>query len=139
MLERAEYLFKWFDENDHTIIIPSIVLAEILASEPSTIQAQYLEVLNSNGSFIIAPFDARAALKYAQIMHGRFDEVKKIAAEQGRFKQEMKVDHLIIATAVVNNAECIYSYDNGLKAFASGFISVREFPPLPPKQNTLFD
>lgn len=136
MVAKAEHFFNWIDQNEHDVIIPSIVVAEILAPEPVTIHAKYLEILQN--SFIIANFDARAALKYAQLMQGRFDDVKRISAEQGRFKQEMKVDHLIIATAIVHKASCIYSYDNALKAFATGYINVREFPPIPPKQNTLF-
>src|SRR5436190_9570769 len=99
MVAKAEYFFHWVDEEKHDVIIPTIVVAEILAPEPVTIQSQYLEILN--GKFILADFDSRAALKYAQIMHGRFDEAKRIATEQGRFRQEMKIDHLIVAIAIV--------------------------------------
>jgi len=37
---------------------------------------------------------------------------------------------MVIATAIVNEANCIYSTDRGMKAFADGYIDVRELPPL---------
>lgn len=38
---------------------------------------------------------------------------------------------MIVATAVAQKAECIYSYDKGVKIFAKGFIDVREIPFVP--------
>jgi hypothetical protein len=83
-------------------------------------------------------FDTRSALKYAQILHNRFDEIKRIASENGVLRQKIKMDHIIISSALVNGASCIYSYDIGLKSFANGFIDVREFPTLPIKPLLLF-
>ncbi len=76
MVSKAEYFFEWVDNNDHEIIIPTIVVAEVLAPEPETIRAKYLETLSK--AFIIVNFDVRAALKYAQLFNGRFEEVKKL-------------------------------------------------------------
>jgi hypothetical protein len=75
-----------------------------------------------------------AALKYAEILYNRFEEVRNIAAATNTPRQKMKVDHMIIAIALVNNASCIYSTDGGLKAFANGLIDVRDLPPI--KQST---
>ncbi|HVK97411.1 MAG TPA: PIN domain-containing protein [Flavisolibacter sp.] len=136
MVSKAEYFFEWVDNNDHEIIIPTIVLGEILVPEPETIRAKYLAALSK--AFIIVNFDTRAALKYSQLLNGRLEEIKKLQQETGTVRQKMKADHMIIATALVNNASCIYSYDEGLTKFASGFIDVREFPTPPPKQSDLF-
>lgn len=126
MITKAADFFQWIDRNGHEIIIPSVVVAEVLAPEPAGIRSRYLEILNNN--FIIVNFDNIAALKYAEILHGRFEDVKRLAADNGVVKQKMKLDHLIISCAIVNGANCIYSYDKGLKSFASGLIDVREFP-----------
>lgn len=42
---------------------------------------------------------------------------------------------MIIATAIVNNANALYSTDNGLKAFSHGYIDIRDLPPL---KNTIY-
>lgn len=130
MISRAEQIFARADEYKDFILIPTLVLAEILAPEPPTIRANILEVLNK--SFILAPFDVRAAQKYADIFFGRIDIVKQKAADTGTARQKMKVDHMIIATALVNEANCIYSTDSGLKAFAEGLIDVKDAPPSKP-------
>ena len=133
MIARAEHIFIQADEYNDFILIPTIVLAEILTPEPPEVRNRYIDILNK--SFIIAPFDTRAALKFADILHSRWAEIKNIAAETGTPRQKMKADHMIIATALVNNANCIYSTDNGLKAFANGLIDVRDVPHI--RQNPL--
>src|SRR5438034_7627673 len=94
MVERAETFFKWADENEHEILIPTVVVAEVLAPEPTEVRVRYLDVLN--GGFMIVNFDTKAALKYAQILHNRFDEAKQIASDNGVLRQKMKMDHVII-------------------------------------------
>lgn len=128
MIIRAENLFSRVDEYEDIIIIPAVVLAEILTPEPPAIRSKIIEILSK--SFIIAPFNERAALKYAEIVNGRFDDVKNIADEANIPRQKMKVDHMVIATALVNGANCIYSTDKGLKAFSNGYIDVKELPPI---------
>lgn len=126
MVLKAEAFFRWIDDSKHDVIIPTIVVAEVIAKEPTEIRASYLEILNK--SFIITNFDTRAALKYADLLYGRFKEVKDVAAEIGVERQRMKADHMIIATAIANGANRIYSYDSGIKSFSTGFIDVQEFP-----------
>lgn len=136
MIERAENFFSWVDNNNHEILIPTIVIAEILTPETIETRSTYIELFNK--SFIVANFDMRCTLKYAQLLHGRKEEIKGIMKENEIARQKMKADHLIIACALAHSAKCIYSYDPGLAAFAKGFIEVKELPPLPPKQTDLF-
>lgn len=144
MIARAEQIFSKADELEDYIVIPTVVLSEILAPELPQIRAKYIEIFKKH--FIVAPFDERAALKYAEIMHERFEEVKNLANSTNNPRQKTKVDHMIIATALVYNANAIYSTDIGLKTFALGLIDVRDLPPLKqdlPNQNStqanLFD
>lgn len=142
MIARAEQIFAKADELEDYIVIPTVALSEILAPELPHIRAKYIEILKK--SFVIAPFDERAALKYAEIMHERFEEVKDLAASTNNPRQKTKVDHMIIATALVYNANAIYSTDGGLKTFASGLIDVRDLPQpkttatISPSQTDLF-
>lgn len=50
----------------------------------------------------------------------------------------MKIDRMIVATAVSRKADCIYSEDEGLKAFAEGYIPVYPIPYIA-KQVEAFD
>jgi predicted nucleic acid-binding protein len=136
MIQQAEYFFEWADKHDHEIIIPTVVLAEIMAPETPEKREQYLHIIED--AFLIKNFDIRASLKYAQMLHGRFEEVKNAASEQGVTRQRMKIDHIIIATAMVNNAHAIVSYDAPLKKFAEGFINVIQFPQRPAAVVDLF-
>lgn len=128
MIARAESFFAKADEYNDDILIPTIVLAEILVPEITMVKARYLEILSK--SFVIADFDTRAALKYAEIMYGRVSEIKDLGDSNNIPRQKMKADHMIIATAIVNNANCIYSTDPGLRTFAKGYIDIRELPPV---------
>lgn len=136
MIEKAATFFNWVDYNGHEIVIPTVVVAEILAPEPIDVRIKYSEILNKN--FRVVNFDNLCALKYAQILNGKFEDVKKIGQENDWSRQKMKLDHLIIASAIANNATCIYSYDKGLKSFANNLIDVKEFPPAPTRQPDLF-
>jgi predicted nucleic acid-binding protein len=136
MIRSAEYFFEWADQQEHEIIIPTVVLAEVLAPETPEMSEQYLHIIEE--AFLIKNFDMRAALKYAQMLNNRFDEVKNAASEQNVTRQRMKIDHIIIATAIVNNAQAIVSYDGALKKFAEGFINVMQFPNRPGNQELLF-
>lgn len=132
MLKRAEYLFQWMDDNKHRVMIPSIVVAEILAPESLEKQTVILDLINKN--FMTPEFDLRAASKYAHMLMNKIEELKKVAQKENIELQKMKTDHLIIACAVANGANCIYTHDIGLKTFGQKYIEIKELPPLPPPQ-----
>ncbi len=43
-------------------------------------------------------------------------------------RNELKADCQIVSIAVVNGASCIYTYDEGLKAFAEGTLKALDMP-----------
>ncbi len=137
MIPKAEFFFKWVDEHKHNLLIPSIVVAEVLAPEPIEKYNDYLQIINQN--FIVVNFDSRAATKYAQLLNGKFDNLKELAKENGIRREKMKFDHIVIACALIGKAKCIYTFDKGLKTFATGLIDVKELPPLPSRQADLFE
>ena len=136
MIARTLHLFKWMDENKHILLIPTIVIAEVLAPEPLEKHPVYLDRL-SKGT-IIADFDMMAATVYANLFRNKIEESKKVAEGLGIDNQRMKVDHLIIASAIAQRANCIYSHDNGVRAFGQKYIDVKELPHLPSVQQDLF-
>jgi hypothetical protein len=77
MIEQAEFLFKWIDENKHIIMIPTVVLAEVLAREPLENYPVIMDKI-SKGCMIV-DFDLKSASRYGQLFMNRMDAAKKIA------------------------------------------------------------
>lgn len=136
MIDRASHLFKLMDEQKSFLMIPTVVIAEVLAPEPLEKHAVIMDKIGKGT--IIADFDMRAASVYGHLFLNRIEELKKVANQIGVDNQKMKIDHLIIASAMAQGANCIYSHDEGLKAFGQKYIDVRDLPPLPIAQFDLF-
>lgn len=124
-------------KDETSVLIPSIVIAEYLMPIPQELHAMVINLFNKN--FIIAPFDALAASKFALIWKTNkpTDEADGII-KNDITKAELKADSMIVAIAVARKAECIYSHDKWIKTFAKGFIDVKDIPFLP-KQVNAFD
>lgn len=135
-IDKALYLFDWFDENKHEVFVPTCVVAEILVIEPIEKYGETVESINNLG--MIIDFDLRAASRYAQIIGSRLAELKQIAKDPD-IKNKMKIDHMIVSTALVHGANAIYTTDSHLNTFANGLIEVRDLPNLPAKQTDLFN
>lgn len=129
MVERTEKFFQWIDANSVQVIIPSIVIAEVLIPEPLDTHAKYLEIIHE--TFIVANFDERAALKYAEIAGKKWGYLKQLSSDSGIRREKMKLDHMIIACGLVNGATCIYSTDPDVIKFGRDVIDVREIPSFP--------
>jgi len=134
MIIKTGLFLEHLKENNIEAIIPSVVLSEFLMHVPKEKIENYLSSFQKH--YIIAPFDAMAAIKFAKIWQSKSDdETIKRLINDGFRKNCLKIDSMIIATAITRNAECIYSHDNGLQKFASGDIDVREVPSLPGQLN----
>lgn len=120
-IRKAEEFFKWADANKHIIMIPTVVLAEILVGETDENRDRYLKIINKN--FVIAPFDARVANVYSKILTTKKDQILKNNNIVGITKQQMKIDHIIIATAKANGVEALITQDKGLIKFSDGIIN----------------
>jgi predicted nucleic acid-binding protein len=129
LMQRAIYFFEWSAENEHLIMIPTVALAEVLSSEPLERHPIIMEL--TKGCQIV-DFDQMAAMRYSHLFIGKMKELKKKAQQESIDRQKMKIDHLIVACAIVNRANCIYSHDNGIRAFGQTYIDVKDLPPLPP-------
>lgn len=122
MVERTEKFFQWIDANRIQVIIPSIVIAEVLLPEPLGTHAKYLEIIHE--IFIVASFDERAAVKYAEIAGKKWGDLKQLCLDTGIRREKMKLDHMIIACGLVNGATRIYSNDPDIKTFGHDIIEV---------------
>ena len=137
MIQKTEAFIEHLDETKTSVLIPSIVIAEILTPEPADKQLEILNILSQY--FVIGDFNILVAKKYAEILNPRLSEFKQYRKENEIRNDKMKFDIGIIATALVNNAKCIYSYDDNLKTFAKGLIDTFEIPAIPKQASLSFD
>lgn len=118
--------------DDTKVIIPSIVMAEFLLPIPPKLHATVINLFSK--LFIIAPFDTYAASKLSLVWQAfKNPEIAKRIEEEQRTRAELRADAMIVATALAQRADCIYSQDRWLKTFANGFIDVKEVPFTPIK------
>lgn len=127
MIPRAKELIRHLDEAHIHILIPSVVIAEFLLPIPPEKHA--LVINRFNRSFIVASFDTAAASWFSRIWQSKKEQATIDAlSKNGKTRTELRADSLIVATAASQKADCIYSHDEGLKAFAKDYIDVEEVP-----------
>ena len=123
--------------DDDYVLIPSIVMAEFLIPIPPELHATVINLFKKN--YIIAPFDALAASKFSLIWQtNKPTETAKQLINDYATRAELRADSMIVATAVAQKADCIYSNDKWIKTFAKGFIEVKKIPFVPQQKN-VFD
>ena len=128
MIPRTKIFIDSLAEDKETfVLVPTVVIAEYLMPIPQREHAAVINLFNKR--FIVAPFDALAASKFALIWNTNksIEEAEKSIAN-GATRAELKADSMIVAIAVARNVGCIYSHDNGVKTFAKGFVEVKDIP-----------
>mgnify|MGYP003112831924 CR=1 FL=1 len=134
LVNQSRRLITYLDEQNKLILLPPPVITECLTPVPPQERAN---VLTSINRFMIGEFDNMAAVKCAEMMHAITPDEKSFREENGITKSQLKFDYMIAAIAITNSAECIYSFDNGLKTFCDGHIPVKPIPDMP-EQGKLF-
>ena len=89
MIAIADTFIEHLSQNGYEIIIPSPVLSELMVRMPSDKHAAFVDYMQS--SFMIASFDALAAMKCAEMMAAyRTDEELK------QYREENKITNATI-------------------------------------------
>lgn len=122
-LEQAQHLVKWFKKNNHIAMVPTIVLAECLIREPEIEHQKIIE--NANKSFMVVNFDTRCAMKYGELLRlDKWDDAKNLAKENKVRRDKMKLDHMILACAIVNGADGIFTEDRHFTNFIGDKLKI---------------
>ena len=144
--ERIEYLIEILTTDKEKIVIPTPVLSEVLVHAGEAMQP-YLDILNGQAAFRIAPFDQKAAIEAALAMS---DAIKRgghrvDAANPDVTKTKIKFDRQIVAIAKAEGAQAVYSDDADVHSYAkhAGLDAYRtadlDLPPEDPQQSLDFD
>lgn len=135
-VKKARALINYLDEEKKIILLPTPVITECLIPVEVHKRDKVLRTINK---FMIGSFDHMAAIKCAEMIHAITPDEKQFKAEKRISKSDLKFDYMIAAIAIVNEAECIYSEDLGLRKFCEGHITVRPIPDIPEQGDLLFD
>ena len=98
--ERVEYLIKTLSADKEKIIIPTPVLSEVLVHAGSATD-KYLDTLNTQATFRIAPFDQKAAIEAAIATRDALNRGghRIDASNPDATKTKIKFDRQIVAVA----------------------------------------
>ncbi|MFN8446501.1 MAG: PIN domain-containing protein [Caldilineaceae bacterium] len=133
MIEKANALIRECQDKKDSVIIPAVVVAEMLCSVPHETHQRFFQILNE--SFMIVPFDARAALINARIWQEQ-KTLREEFREQQINRQAIKIDIQIAAIAIASGCNILYTEDAPLYRLAERYIDVKKISeiPLPPHQ-----
>jgi len=103
----ARYLFQSLEEEEAQIIVPSVVVAEFLIPFKQSKDREAV-IAEMRKRFIIAPFDARAAVISVELWH---DGKKTREKKQPGARAYLRADSMIVATAYSQGAQIFYTDD----------------------------
>lgn len=138
MIEKTIKYIELLDKSKIQILIPSVVIAEILSNEPKEKHIGILKELSQN-KFVIGHFNTLTAKIFAELFGDSISHDKEYRTENQIRKDKMKLDYMIVATAIENNASYICSNDKkDLETFSKGKIRIINVPDVP-EQKELFE
>ena len=113
MQQRSVILLDMLQEANETILVPSIMVAELLVKVEAADQGNYLAELQKR--FFIPLFDLPASAFAAKLwlLHRKLPKDEQIA------RTTLKSDVMIVATAKVAGAAKFYSHDKKCRVLAS--------------------
>jgi predicted nucleic acid-binding protein len=136
MIPRAQEFLLQLDKQKANILLPTVVVSDLLLPIPQREHGAFVKEISKR--FLIAPYDMSAALLYARIWQDRYDEqIVDELLNEGNTKGYIKANCMIVAIAIAQNADCIYSHDRSVHKFAEGKIKVANLPDSP-SQRELF-
>jgi hypothetical protein len=132
--ERIRLLIDTLHKGKIPILIPTPALAEALVAVGAAAIPAVLQELNSTYGFRFEDFDQRAAIEVALITDGELSGTLALDGDERKVK--VKYDRQILAIAMVNGVQTLYTDDGKLarKAARHGIHAVGVLDlPLPPE------
>ena len=129
-VEQAKIFLEELGKDAATEVhISSIVLGELLASKKGEDLENFFEDIHR--MIPIDPFDAKAAYHFSRIWNqNKASGTYQALRDEGIKRETIKLDQLIVASAVAVGATRIYSHDESFEKIAKGFIKVSKMPRL---------
>lgn len=133
LVTRTAALIRRLADKKARIMVPAPALTEFLVGLPPALRSP--KILTD--LFAVGSFNAHCA-QIAADLQADSDRMKEIRQQHQVQRQCLKVDTMIIATAIAYNSTAIYTNDLGhFQALSQGLIPIREIPPLPDQTGLL--
>lgn len=138
MIPKSVAFLRKLDETGTKIAIPSVVLAEAMLPIPKQRHDEFIRGFYR--TMMVYPLDARVSALTAEIWYEKCSHAHRDQINNGAFvsRDHLKLDCLILATAISAGAIVIYSQDGHLEDLAEGRIQVCKVPEIA-SQLELFD
>lgn len=135
-IDRAEALVEKIDAARGTVLIPTPVLAEVLIGLSPGQSADLVESIRQLSCFEMVSFDEIAAIECAGMITSQ--ELKAALADPSVTKAKFRFDRQILAIALANNVNEIWTHDKQLfeKAESLG-MAVRSLGDIEPDPEQL--
>lgn len=120
MIPATLTLFHEWHKLGQRVMVPSIAFGEFLGGCGDEERVQYQNIIMKD--FIVAPFDARASFKYAQVLYPRWASLKQTELATGTVNSRtaLKADFMIIATALAYGATQLYGHEKKFEQYVDG-------------------
>lgn len=139
MVDKAKAFFRLLDDVKATILVPTPVVTELLLGADVSERTEILRQLEER--FYVREFDKISAVHAADVWNkkrkdGVIDQLRKNAVTilppegNGWMRSKIKVDIMILGTAIASNVSAFYTEDAGLASLADGFVPVRAMPEI---------
>ena len=142
--ERVGYLIERISKTRGArMVFPVPALAEFFVRVDPNKVAEFVSQIQRLRGGIIAPFDMRAAIDFAEMQRSViFERRKRVAKGEVEARSKAKFDQQIVAISKAAGAATIYTDDAGLATFARRFdvetIGVAQLPLSPEKRQGVF-
>jgi predicted nucleic acid-binding protein len=135
--DRVDFLVTQLERDRTRILVPTPALAEVLVKADADARRVIVETLQRQHVFQIESFDLRAAIEVATMQRNdpAAKSRNKRMSPQATYAK-LKYDRQIVAIAIVNQAQRIYSDDGDIRTLAQrAAIPVTALAelPLPPE------
>ncbi len=128
--ERVQTLSKALNGAGYKILIPTIVLAEAACIYNEARQHRFFSKLSN--SLIRGDFTESTSRVLSRILYDRNVKTAKAHVEVGVDNRKMKYDSMILAVAVENGCDCLYTLDGDFYKYSSSFIDIKGIEDSPP-------
>lgn len=130
MIEKTKKYLRFLDNNDFTVIVPSVSLGEYLIH--FTEEAERLRRAQEiSERFIIGNYDALASAAFSRVWNRNASkEAREVLREGGIVRNHVTADCMIVATALRYKCDFICSQDRPMQRMAEGLIEVKEVSPI---------
>jgi predicted nucleic acid-binding protein len=133
MIDRTRRYLDHAAKKNETLMIPSVVLAEYLI-QSQTPMAELGVIVRR---FFVPSFDTACALLAAEIQQDR-NLIAEVRGATGIDRQRIRIDAMMIATAVVHGADRILYDDHHIAALAGNRVKVETVPDIKEQGNLNF-